>query len=621
MEKQLVFYVDGYLLLIERDQGERDMSFSLRVNFITGKPDFSSSSDDDTENVDITNIEAFNASLRALPRYRIYEIEKLKAYSRIYADKKIHGLVYPGKVEAILKNMINFQEDEFIYDVTEELKKANDITQDEVVEAADEKVIGLESGVIIEPIGENSSLQIVSGDEPEDVVGMQVFQITTEPAFDNDHDSVQIHVDNEEKSDSIVACGNDECSIPAAVKITDPVEETTIIIEPRGPVNFTTTTDENGFLSVRYEAPITIDEVVYDTVLHLFADKSVKFVGDVEQIAKLDPKGNIGMMSRMVEKLQILETNQEQIEEFMYEANLLKFQQNEDLKIMLANTGMQEIIYAYKDDTYWGRTWGIGPGGSNKLGKILMRIRGFLVPDLANVTADNNIEPPQEITPEVEKAKEEDSPVVETLVEDTSEKTEETTELVVEPVNLGTVTVEDLGPPSGANLLATPPASEPKSEVKPEIPVENTPKPSLVIAELPPELMEQIQPPLSAGIPEPTSTEKNEIIVPQTLSLADSVNNTPTVEPPVDEGMSLLSGLKEEPSSPKTSSPVVSRPTSPTPEVHPLREKMLEILEADDLNIKLKDGRTVKVISARSKSFITLDGGEQVGWDQLDSIV
>ncbi|MGN0992844.1 MAG: NADAR family protein [Bacilli bacterium] len=60
-------------------------------------------------------------------------------------------------------------------------------------------------------------------------------------------------------------------------------------------------------------------------------------------------------------------------DEIMYEINLEKFKQNEDLKIKLLDTKDEELIEGNNwNDTYWGVCNGIG---KNKLGKILMRIR------------------------------------------------------------------------------------------------------------------------------------------------------------------------------------------------------------------------------------------------------
>ena len=59
----------------------------------------------------------------------------------------------------------------------------------------------------------------------------------------------------------------------------------------------------------------------------------------------------------------------------IYELLMCKFEQNEDLKIMLLTTLEKKIIYD-NPDSYWGI--GLDNKGSNKLGKILMIVRESL---------------------------------------------------------------------------------------------------------------------------------------------------------------------------------------------------------------------------------------------------
>lgn len=61
---------------------------------------------------------------------------------------------------------------------------------------------------------------------------------------------------------------------------------------------------------------------------------------------------------------------------FMYEVVLAKFTQNRDLKDAILSTGDEVLIEDADSDPYWG--WGASFVGENKLGRILMAVRGSL---------------------------------------------------------------------------------------------------------------------------------------------------------------------------------------------------------------------------------------------------
>lgn len=51
----------------------------------------------------------------------------------------------------------------------------------------------------------------------------------------------------------------------------------------------------------------------------------------------------------------------------------LKFKQHPDLRSLLMNTGMADIIYSDASDSYWGE--GQLGQGANELGKAIVRVR------------------------------------------------------------------------------------------------------------------------------------------------------------------------------------------------------------------------------------------------------
>ena len=60
----------------------------------------------------------------------------------------------------------------------------------------------------------------------------------------------------------------------------------------------------------------------------------------------------------------------------MYKALLAKFAQHKELAILLLSTGERDLIEHTCSDNYWGD--GGDGSGRNKLGKLLVRVRGKL---------------------------------------------------------------------------------------------------------------------------------------------------------------------------------------------------------------------------------------------------
>lgn len=60
----------------------------------------------------------------------------------------------------------------------------------------------------------------------------------------------------------------------------------------------------------------------------------------------------------------------------MFEAVYAKFTQNTELKHHLLSTGGEQLVENAIHDPYWG--WGASRNGENKLGRILMMVRGYL---------------------------------------------------------------------------------------------------------------------------------------------------------------------------------------------------------------------------------------------------
>lgn len=120
--------------------------------------------------------------------------------------------------------------------------------------------------------------------------------------------------------------------------------------------------------------------------------QKAKLFGDEKSatlvMATTDP-AKMRMIGRGIKPF-VQKTWDEKCDEIVYNANLLKFTQNENMKILLLSTGNRTIVEASPYDRIWGigfdqndamanvRRW-----GENKLGKALMRVRETLLQSLS----------------------------------------------------------------------------------------------------------------------------------------------------------------------------------------------------------------------------------------------
>ena len=146
----------------------------------------------------------------------------------------------------------------------------------------------------------------------------------------------------------------------------------------------------SGYLSQWYVAPMVIDGINYNCcekrMMHM---KAVKFNDEIRAnliLASEDPK-EIKKLGR-----EVINFNDDEwdaiADEVVFNANLAKFSQNENLKQELLSTGDRIIIECAPYDKRWGNGLNITDTlktpqdkweGSNRLGKILMRVRTELM--------------------------------------------------------------------------------------------------------------------------------------------------------------------------------------------------------------------------------------------------
>ncbi len=123
------------------------------------------------------------------------------------------------------------------------------------------------------------------------------------------------------------------------------------------------------FLSADFPCDIVINGITYPTATNYFCALKATSDGMRKKIARLSP-------NKARQKLAMLPPNDDydnNKEYYLYIANKAKFEQHQDLKNKLIETGNSELIntVTYRDE--WA---GIRNGiGENKLGIVLMKIR------------------------------------------------------------------------------------------------------------------------------------------------------------------------------------------------------------------------------------------------------
>ena len=125
-----------------------------------------------------------------------------------------------------------------------------------------------------------------------------------------------------------------------------------------------------AFLSNFYEVPVSYHGYTFGS--NEAAVQAAKCPNRAKEFASLK-RAEAKKLGRRVELRPEWEYIKERV---MFEIVLNKFNQNPQLAKMLLATGEEELV---EGNTWGDRTWGVCDGvGQNRLGKILMKVRGLL---------------------------------------------------------------------------------------------------------------------------------------------------------------------------------------------------------------------------------------------------
>lgn len=127
------------------------------------------------------------------------------------------------------------------------------------------------------------------------------------------------------------------------------------------------------FLSNFYESIVEYDGIAYSNSESAFQAQKCRDKVDRSQFCNLSG----GRAKRLGRTVKLRDDWDDIKDNIMYEIVKQKFNSNKNLRNLLIGTGNAELIEGNSwRDTYWGVCNGVG---SNKLGKILMRVREELI--------------------------------------------------------------------------------------------------------------------------------------------------------------------------------------------------------------------------------------------------
>ncbi len=143
----------------------------------------------------------------------------------------------------------------------------------------------------------------------------------------------------------------------------------------RATILFYSVSDEYGFLSNFAPAPIRLKGKVWPTTEHYF--QAQKFAGTQHEREVREAKTPMIAARIGRDRSLPLRRDWESVKvSVMRDAVLAKFEQHDDLRHLLLDTGDAKLVEHTENDDYWGD--GGDGSGRNMLGRILMEVRDTL---------------------------------------------------------------------------------------------------------------------------------------------------------------------------------------------------------------------------------------------------
>lgn len=141
------------------------------------------------------------------------------------------------------------------------------------------------------------------------------------------------------------------------------------------PIRFYTTTGEYGCFSNFSRHSIWLKKKRWPTTEHYF--QAQKFAGTEHEEAVRTAKTPMIAANMGRDRKRPLRRDWESVkDQVMLDALRAKFGQHDDLREVLLGTGDAKLIEHTANDSYWGD--GGDGSGKNRLGQLLMRVRGEL---------------------------------------------------------------------------------------------------------------------------------------------------------------------------------------------------------------------------------------------------
>lgn len=372
MTQRYAFVVNGQILIIDRDENEKELRFSLRLRFITRRHEF-------------------------------FSVQLLTDMSRLYADKVLLGLKYPQRQEELLDSILATDNAELSEPEEEDFETFEAEVKGKVIEEATENIIKFDDGTHLTPFNRDGAFFKSSAGDLSNLMDAEVTDVgLMKASLTSTKAGVILEVDNgvEEGGSIVQSCADVACSQGAGVQLVQedepdivivtqkPAEEETMVYQ----LTFKRADAINGFMAPDYQSDFTLPdkEHLFHSIVQCLGWKKASFVaGNTDPETFLDNQKalNTSEMVRLYNNLKLpADGSSDEAWDAMLNDELLQcvrafYATNPDLAAKLIGTGNSRLVYDNQDDDTLGNELGLGPSSrkdgrsANVLGNALMTLR------------------------------------------------------------------------------------------------------------------------------------------------------------------------------------------------------------------------------------------------------